>query len=193
MAARRARATRRKDRSGGGFPLMWFAAGLMLGVGLTLFAAQRGLLTMVKDHEPGPERQAAAGPALLPESTEPESGQGGGNQYDFFTVLPEMEVVVPEQELTTRAQPQSPQAAPPAGGERFILQAGSFRRAEDAEQMKAQLALLGAVASVQKVTVDQQTWHRVRVGPVDSAREADQLRRRLQENGFEVLVLRESS
>jgi hypothetical protein len=192
MASRRKRATRRTDRSGGGFPLIWFAAGLMLGVGLTLFAVQRGMVPFNTDRDALPDRQAGAGPALLPESEDAGSDRSG-NQYDFFTVLPEMEVVVPEQELSTRAQPDATQASPAAGGERFILQAGSFRRAEDADQMKAQLALLGAVANVQKVTVDQQTWHRVRVGPLDSAREADQLRRRLQENGIEVLVLRESS
>jgi cell division protein FtsN len=43
------------------------------------------------------------------------------------------------------------------------------------------------------VTVDQQTWHRVRIGPVTSAREADQLRRQLQENGIEVLVMKVTS
>ena len=78
------------------------------------------------------------------------------------------------------------------GGQRFILQAGSFRSAADADQMKAQLALLGAVANVQTVNVDGETWHRVRVGPVDGARAADQLRRQLQDNGIDVLVLKDS-
>ena len=58
--------------------------------------------------------------------------------------------------------------------------------------MKARLALLGTVADIQTVTVNDQTWHRVRLGPVDGARAADQLRRQLQDNGIEVLVLKAS-
>ena len=60
----------------------------------------------------------------------------------------------------------------------------------DAEQMKAQLALLGIVARVQTVTVNDATWHRVRAGPVASAREADDMRTRLAENGIDSLVLK---
>ena len=60
----------------------------------------------------------------------------------------------------------------------------------DADQMKARLALLGAVADIQSVTVNDETWHRVRVGPLTGARAADQLRRQLQNNGIDVLVLK---
>ncbi|MFU8832092.1 MAG: SPOR domain-containing protein, partial [Wenzhouxiangella sp.] len=37
--------------------------------------------------------------------------------------------------------------------------------------------------------VNDATWHRVRVGPFQSARDADGARRRLQENGYEAMVL----
>ena len=185
MAARRKRAS----GSGGGSALPWFFAGLVLGLGLAFLAFNRGLIPQPGEREQAAQRAPAKdGPALLEESADAEDV---GTRYDFFTVLPEMEVVVPEQELSTKAAPQA--VVPPAnGGERFILQAGSFRNAKDADQRKAELALLGAVASVQKITVDTQTWHRVRVGPLPNAREADQLRRRLQENGIEVMVLKES-
>ena len=188
MAARRKSASR-PGGSGGGSALLWFVAGLVLGLGLAILAFNRGLIP-----QPGEREQAAQGASAKDGSALLEESSGAedvGSRYDFFTVLPEMEVVVPEQELSTQAAPQA--AAPPNGaGERFILQAGSFRNAQDADQRKAELALLGAVANVQKITVDTQTWHRVRVGPLPSAREADQLRRRLQENGIEVMVLKES-
>ena len=67
---------------------------------------------------------------------------------------------------------------------------GSFRAASDAEQLKARLALIGIVAQVQTVTVDDTTWHRVRVGPVASAREADAMRERLQQNDIPSLVMK---
>ena len=104
---------------------------------------------------------------------------------------------MPERELQnppTQATPPPEQASPAAAdtGEAYVLQVGSFRNAADAEQMKARLALLGAVAAVQTVTVDAQTWHRVRVGPVNGLRQADELRRRLQGDGIDVLVLKVS-
>ncbi len=56
--------------------------------------------------------------------------------------------------------------------------------------MKAQLALLGSIATVQKVTVNGETWHRVRIGPFQGAREADEMRRMLSDNQIETLVMK---
>jgi len=67
---------------------------------------------------------------------------------------------------------------------------GSFRNAAEAEQMKARLALLGSVATIQTVTVNSQTWHRVRIGPFQGAREADEKRRMLSDNQIDTLVMK---
>jgi cell division protein FtsN len=56
--------------------------------------------------------------------------------------------------------------------------------------MKARLALLGISARVQSVTVNDAAWHRVRVGPVNGARQAESMRRRLADNGIESLVMK---
>jgi len=56
--------------------------------------------------------------------------------------------------------------------------------------MKAQLALLGSMATVQKVTVNGKTWHRVRLGPFQGAREADEMRRMLSDNRIDTLVMK---
>ena len=104
MAARR-KSTSRPGGSGGGSALLWFVAGLVLGLGLALLAFNRGLIP-----QPGAREQAAQGApekdgaALLEESS---GAEDVGSRYDFFTVLPEMEVVVPEQELSTQAAPQA--------------------------------------------------------------------------------------
>jgi cell division protein FtsN len=71
-----------------------------------------------------------------------------------------------------------------------VLQVGSFRAATDADQLKARLALLGVVAQVQTVTVNDATWHRVRVGPLSEARQADEMRSRLADNGIDSLVMK---
>ncbi|MEJ2534441.1 MAG: SPOR domain-containing protein [Gammaproteobacteria bacterium] len=181
-------ARRKGARKGtGGSPLVWFAAGLVIGLGTAVLLYSRGFIpTMPERPEPVAERPSEPEAGLLDD----ENGSDA-RSFDFFTVLPEMEVVVPERELSSQSEPAAA-PSPDSGGESFMLQAGSFRSAADADQMKARLALLGAVADVQQVTVNDQTWHRVRIGPVNGAREANQLRRQLQDNGIEVLVLRES-
>lgn len=180
---------RSSKRGSSGFsPLTWFIAGLLVGVVGAAVLLKQGVIPG-REESPAPAGAQARNsePELLKTTPEKEPPQ----RYDFFTVLPEMEVVVPERELSSRADPAAPETAA-ASGEKFVLQAGSFRSSADADQMKARLALIGSVANVQAVTVNNQTWHRVRIGPVTGARQADQLRRQLQENGIDVLVLKDS-
>lgn len=167
--------------------ILWLFAGVLIGLGVAWYLAAKGFIA-----QPAPEQPAATGGRDEPPIAEAEPGTGetrGKSRYDFFTVLPEMEVVVPEQELARRSEPDA-SAAPTTTGESYLLQVGSFRAASDAEQLKARLALIGIVAQVQTVTVDDTTWHRVRVGPVASAREADAMRERLQQNDIPSLVMK---
>ena len=189
MAARSKRKKSvRHGGTGGSAALFWFIAGLALGVGISGFLFLKGYLPDRPDSASNAERRSAASEPELIGGDSPGS-EKAEPRYDFFTVLPEMEVVVPDRELSSRAQPESTGEA----DARFILQVGSFRSASDAEEMKARLALRGMVAYVQKVTVNGVTWHRVRIGPVTGARQADELRRKLQDNDLDVLVLKGSS
>jgi len=183
-------APRRKRKGGsGGSPVGWFLAGLALGAVGAVVLFSRGFIPGAPEPTPAEPRPAARAELELLD----ESDTGSEDpRYDFFTVLPEMEVVVPDRELSDQAAPEEPEAPAVAGDEAFVLQAGSFRSAGDADRMKARLALLGSVASIQEVTVNGETWHRVRVGPVQGARQANQLRRQLQDNGIDVLVLKVS-
>jgi cell division protein FtsN len=168
---------------------MWLLTGILIGLGLAWYLFAKGYIpqpaTETLETEATTTDSAANG-----EEVAPRSGDSKREQYDFFTVLPEMEVVVPEQELSRQAQPEVASAPTAAAGGSYLLQVGSFRAASDAEQLKARLALLGVVARVQSVTVNDVTWHRVRVGPVSSAREADELRSRLADNGVDSLVMK---
>ena len=183
------RGARRK--TSGGIPAwFWLIGGILIGLGVAVVLMARGYLPEIRQHLPTVDSQPAAPGASAPageEIAEPKKPR-----YDFFTVLPEMEVVVPEQELSRKADKSGPQASVPEddASDSYILQAGSFRNASDAEQLKAQLALLGSVASVQEVTVNGQTWHRVRIGPFRGAREANEMRRMLADNQIETLVMK---
>ena len=179
-------------RSRSGTPAwIWLLSGILIGLGLAWYLFAKGYIpqpprAMTETAESPGQLDSAAG-----EEVAPRNGDAKRPKYDFFTVLPEMEVVVPEQELSESAQSGSPQAVAPGAGSSYLLQVGSFREVTDAEQMKARLALLGVVARVQTVTVNGATWHRVRAGPVGSAREADDMRTRLAENDIDSLVLKD--
>lgn len=199
MATRRrkpaARGGARKKGSGGIPAWFWLLGGILIGLGTALMLMMKGYLPEIKQHLPSMDDTSAktAEPAIV-EDDKSEEEKPKKPRYDFFTVLPEMEVVVPEQELSRKAIIPEPPANTVStdSQESYILQAGSFRSSADAEQMKARLALLGSVARIQTVTVDDQTWHRVRIGPFAGARKADEIRRMLSDNQIDTLVMKAS-
>jgi len=56
--------------------------------------------------------------------------------------------------------------------------------------VRAQLALQGIEAKVQRVAVDADVWHRVRIGPISNLDELNKLRRQLQAADVDALVIR---
>ena len=73
----------------------------------------------------------------------------------------------------------------------YLLQVGSFRRNEDADRLKAQLALLGFEAKVERARINaKDTRYRVRSGPYRDTQAVDKARQRLVENGFNGIVIR---
>jgi cell division protein FtsN len=167
---------------------MWLLTGFLIGLGLAYYLFAKGLIPRPESGRTGDTASSAPGETAA-EEVAPATGEARKSRYDFFTVLPEMEVVVPEQEVE-KSQATGQPADPAQAAGSYILQVGSFQARPDAEQMKAKLALLGMVAQIQTVAVKETTWHRVRVGPVSGARQADEMRRLLADNGIDSLVLR---
>ncbi len=123
-------------------------------------------------------------------------------KFDFFTVLPEREVIVPDE--TPTAKPQRKQAniseQPPRPaektfqtGERYILQAGSFRSSDDADRRRAQILLLGLEAKVESVEANGDRWHRVYVGPFQTHNTLSSARAKLIGEAIDTLVIRQKS
>ena len=197
MAAKRKQTSYRrgvKKKTSKGIPAwFWLLGGILIGLGTAVTLMLKGYLPEIKQHLPtvGNTPPGKTESALVEEDSK-KADKPKKPRYDFFTVLPEMEVVVPEQELSRKADKPEPAPDTPTAGARdsYILQVGSFRSAPDAEQMKARLALLGSVATVQTVTVNGETWHRVRIGPFEGARKADEMRRMLSDNQIDTLVMK---
>ena len=173
---------------------VWLLSGLAIG----LFVA---LLVYLKD-APTPETVTATPSISVSKGTQdtrevrkPDAEEippPPKPRFDFYTLLPELEVVVPEDEISGERTPESREAAPKVMTEdgRFILQAGSFRKFEEADRLKASLALLGVQAHIQKVEVNNDTWHRVRIGPITSLAEINDIRSRLKANDIDTMLLK---
>ena len=129
----------------------------------------------------------AAGQAPVPASTRESATEEPAGGYDFYEMLPNFEVVVPEREA---AVPRDAPAAQAARAGSYVLQVGSYRKFAEADRVRAQLALQGIESKVQRVSVDNDTWHRVRVGPIADLKELNRVRGRLREAEMEVLMIR---
>lgn len=163
----------------------WLLLGLSLGVAsvlLTQLIVQRsgsndglaGLFSSKpKSVEPPPPKRAE--PTLLKP------------KLDFYTVLPELETVLPER--GARAKQPKPERAD--AGVRYVLQAGSFASFEDADQLKARIALQGLQAHIQRVAIEGKgEFHRVRLGPYEKLEELDAANQQLSKIGIKALRLR---
>lgn len=177
-AQRRTGARKPRGGNAGAPGWAWALAGLALG----LFVA-----FLVYLNENRPEKSVPAA-AEQRKSTPKSATSGEAEQrprFDFYTILPEQEVVVPENSQ------EDERAAASAEREKsqYLLQAGSFRTLEQADSLRARLALLGVEASIETVRLKEgDTWHRVRVGPFSGVREIAKIQERLRRQ--EILTLR---
>jgi cell division protein FtsN len=188
--------------------LIW---GILIGYTLGLMSAI--VVWMYLDGAPSPfvpeetahldkshERQLAQEKTPVSKVDEEETAKAKEKpQFDFYKILPGIEEPVSEQAFTEAVeQPQrTPNAAHNlennsavpnnAALEKYYLQVGSFRKTDDAENLKARLALIGVVAFVQAADLSEKgIWHRVRVGPFTQKAEVDKVRASLQDNGIEI-------
>lgn len=62
---------------------------------------------------------------------------------------------------------------------RYQMQCGSFRSADQAEQLKARIAFQGMVAQVRRTEGSNGVWYRVVLGPYERKRQAEQDKHKL--------------
>jgi cell division protein FtsN len=131
---------------------------------------------------PEPQRTAPAQPDPSAATARP------AEKYDFYEMLPNFEVVVPEKDKEVKRD--LPAAAKIERPGVYVLQAGSYRNQADADRVQKQLALQGVQAKVQRVAVDADVWHRVRIGPINNLEQLNKVRKQLQAAEVDALVIR---
>lgn len=150
-----------------------------------------GTLVPLSKVEPDSQAKPVATKAKPKQAPAAESN----TRFDFYTLLPEREVIVPAEETTASEKPASGTVAPKptTSDQRYILQAGSFRRAQDADRRRAQVILLGLDARIESVDANGDRWHRVLVGPLTGRSNLDRARAKLIGENIDTLVLRQKS
>ena len=126
-------------------------------------------------------------PANASVEPEPKPAEEKEKRFTFYDLLPAAEFVVPEKAPTTSEYVQ-PEAVVEPGV--YVLQAGSFSTNADADRRRAELALQGIESSIQRVTVNDNEYHRVVIGPTDDLDELNLLRSRLRAAKIDVLRIR---
>lgn len=156
---------------------VWLFTGIATGIFLCFLAFLADIT---------PQQKPAQSPAAADNSNKANAQQEAQNttRFDFYTLLPEREVIVPEdQSSNANNQPQQEII--------YILQAGSFKNAEDADRLRAKLILLGLEVKVEAVSgKGNGTWHRVQVGPFKSRSKLSATRNTLIAEGIETLLLK---
>ena len=199
MSNRRLSARDYKSVRRGGLDLArWRDLGMGFGAGLLI-----ALIVYVGDHR-GAQSTVDTGAAPTPTATPTPrhaAGKAGdaagtdaardgageaGDKYDFYDGLPKFEVVVPEKERGAQVDAAARVNRPGT----YFLQAGSYRKVDDANRIQAQLARQNISAYVQRVALDAEVWYRIRIGPIKDLEQLNRVRQQLQAAEIVSLVIR---
>jgi len=122
-----------------------------------------------------------------PEQQKIQPIQTNKPRFDFYTILPNMEVVIPEAEIEERRRLEGTGKGKVGT---FIIQIGSFKKMSQADTLKARLALLGIESSVQTINQSGTVWHRVKSGPHKSFLKVDRIQNKLHRNHMDSIIIK---
>lgn len=131
--------------------------------------------------EPHPAAAPAAKPVAPAKSKDEQ-------RFDFYKILPGQLDAVPGE---TEKQAKGGEPSAPAAVQKSYLQVGAFQNEDEADNLKARLAMLGVEASIQSVTIPEKGLvHRVRVGPFTRQEDLDRVRAQLKQDGLNGAVVK---
>lgn len=169
-----------------GNTLVGFIVGLVLGLGIAVAIAlyiTNAPVPFVSKVKPASENVNPGANGQLPDPNKP--------LYGTTATKPATEVAKIDPATDPKAAPPKEKSEPPAeDGSRFLLQAGAFRTPDDADAMRARLALLGFDARVFPREQDGSTLYRVRLGPYGNLDDVNRIRKTMAENGIDVQLIR---
>lgn len=177
--------------SGGGSPKSKVVAGMVIGIVLGVaFAGFVAWYVLAKNPASFTNKELREPPKAAPAPVSAPiaaSSVGSTSKFEFYKELPDKPEGSATKQVVTK--PQAPVVNPlpkaPVDSALYLVQAGSFQNADDAEKLKAKLALVGMEASVQKADIPGKgVFHRVRLGPYKGVAEANATIANLKQNGI---------
>jgi cell division septation protein DedD len=188
-----------------GATLLGFIAGLVLGLGVAVGVAvyiTRVPAPLVNKVKPPTEMVNPAANGDLPDPNKPlygtpraDPGTATANAAPGATptsdparatALPPAPGLMPASASTIATRPAD---STPIDTMRYLLQAGAYHSADDADAVRARLAMLGLDAKVVPRDQDGATLYRVRLGPYGRIEDLDKIRQMLATNGIDVQVV----
>jgi cell division protein FtsN len=107
-------------------------------------------------------------------------------RFEFYKVLTDK----PDGSTSSKVGAKPAEKSATKDKEVFMLQAAAFNNADDADNLKAKLAMLGLEANVQTATHNDKQVFRVRLGPFKSAEEMSKASAVLKQNGLSAISMR---
>lgn len=172
-------------RKHGGRGVLWFVAGGIFAI--ILIVAFPGIKKALHHAEQTTLEHAHDLGKKLGKTRPGKAATAGGPHFDFYQLLKHPTQILTSGESSEVATPPSTRPVAEAGS--YILQVASFRDDKSAEALKAQLALWGIQSDVQAVKVQDETWHRVRIGPMDDLNKLNALRTQLAKHQLHPIVI----
>jgi cell division protein FtsN len=171
-----------------GGTLLGFVIGLLVGlaiaVAVAVFITNAPLPFITKVQRPGANAVPSPGAAL----PDPNRSLYGTTKSEPSSAP--STVVAPPTAETPADKTHAKTEAPAEDGTRFLLQTGAFKSPDEADAMRARLALLGLDARIFPIEQGGQTLYRVRLGPYGQLAEINRTRKLLAENSIEAQVVR---
>lgn len=173
----------------------WFAMGALVGAG----AIGLAWYTLGSRSCPEPAATAQQGTTVQSASAGREpSNAAPPPVFTYPQILAKQEVVVPDSETP---RPAPPSKTSSAGDTRdagvgastdgsLVLQVAALRTPAEAEALRTRLAALGLQAEVQVAKINNETFHRVRLGPYAGGAKLDEARTRLKQAGYSSIIVR---
>ena len=190
MAQQRRRRSKRPKKKQEYPGWLWMMFGLSLGLSVAFAVYVKDRPPMVPD--PKEVRESVGVQDVLDDNGEMATGESDAKEpieqrFTFYDMLPNFEVIIPEQEPDVAADIEPRTVIEPG---LYVLQAGSFSEYADADRRRAELALHGIESQIQRVTIDDKTYHRVRIGPTNDLDKLNVMRSRLRAAQIDVLRIR---
>lgn len=189
---RKRQATRKNKRRSHVRKWPWIAGGIVLAAGIPLAA--------VYLHIHGAVGTAGGKhPTVPPAAHRGKAGDGGDAtvqaaapdkpRFDFYRMLPKQQVIVPGPQDDAQDHAGGPAEAIDVKGT-YELQVGSYRNLSDADRVRAKLALIGVEADIYTVKVNEETWHRLLIGPYSDLQKLRDITARLRRNNVNYMVMK---